>query len=283
MATRRKTLLGLGSLLVGGGAIISTGAFSSVSAQRSVALETADDSEAFLAFEIIDGDHVSETDGTIGFELLTEAKTRFEELVDVRNQGTQTVRSLRFEFEVTGATQSDPAVEEALRITSGSTTIPASDDTNLLVESDQGGAGNDELAPGEAVPFGIVVDLTDTAIDSIDGNPDIALTITADTDGSGGGASGPTGTIDSVSLAQQGNSDWLDVTISVTTDDAGAQLHIESLWPDANPNDVRDETTVSAADGTYSVLGANQVDRVRVTLRSSAGATLDTVTRNWSL
>ncbi len=40
--TRRQTLVGLGGLLIGGGAILGTGAFSSVQAQRSIALETAD-------------------------------------------------------------------------------------------------------------------------------------------------------------------------------------------------------------------------------------------------
>lgn len=190
MATRRTTVIALGGLLAGGGAVLGTGAFDSVEAQRSVALETANDSDAFLAFEIIDDDHVGETGGTIDFDLVAEATTTYEELVDVRNQGTQTVTSLRFEFDVVGADQPDAAVEDAMKITSGEATIDAIDEANLLAVSDAGDAGNDELSPGEAVPFGIAVDLTSVGISSIDGDPEITLTIIAETgdqdDGDGG-------------------------------------------------------------------------------------------------
>lgn len=195
MATRRTTVIALGGLLAGGGALVGTGAFDSVEAQRSVTLETADDSDALLAFEIIDDDHVSETDGTIDFDLVAEATTTYEELVDVRNQGTQTVTSLRFEFDVVGADQPDAAVEDAMKITSGDATIDAIDESNLLVVSDAGDADDDELSPGEAVPFGIEVDLTGGEIGSIDGDPEITLTIIAETgeqdDGDDGGGPAP--------------------------------------------------------------------------------------------
>ena len=195
MVTRRTTVIALGGLLAGAGAVLGTGAFDSVEAQRSVALETAPDSDALLAFEIIDDDHVSETDGTIDFELVGEATTTYEELVDVRNQGTQTVTSLRFEFEVVGADQPDAVVEDAMKITSGDAAIDAIDESNLLAVSDAGDAGNDELSPGEAVPFGIAVDLTSVGISSIDGDPEITLTIIAETgdqdDGDGGDGPAP--------------------------------------------------------------------------------------------
>ena len=193
MATRRTMVIALGGLLAGGGALVGTGAFDSVEAQRSVALETADDSDALLAFEIIDDEHVSETDGTIDFDLVTEAATTYEELVDVRNQGTQVVRTLRFAFDVVGADQPDAVVEDAMRITSGDATIDAIDESNLLVVSDAGDADDDELSPGEAVPFGIEVDLTDVGISSIDGDPEITLTIVADTTAEGESGDGSTG------------------------------------------------------------------------------------------
>jgi hypothetical protein len=182
MVTRRTTVVTFGTLLAGGGAVLGTGAFDTTEAQRSVSLETADDADAFLAFEIIDNEHVSQTGGTIDFELVTAATTTFYDLVNIRNQGTQTVTSLRFEFDVTGGDQPPSAVEDALRIVSGDATIDAVDESNLLIESDAGDADDDRLSPGEAIPFGIEVDLTGS-IDKITGDPEITLTIIADTGG----------------------------------------------------------------------------------------------------
>lgn len=189
MPTRRTLLLGLGGATAGTGALLGTGAFTTVEAERSVALETADDSDAFLGFEVLDEHAVDETDGTIEFDLLADATTRYEGLVNVRNNGTQTVMSLRFEFDVSGAEQPDGAVEDALKVVSGDATIDAIDEANLLLVSDEGGAGDDELDPGEAVPFGIEVDLTGD-IHEVSGDPDTTLTIIADTEGSGGGGGG---------------------------------------------------------------------------------------------
>jgi hypothetical protein len=283
MASRRSVLLALGGLAVGGGALLGTGAFTTVEAERSVALETADDSDAFLGFEILDEHAVDETDGTIAFDLLVEATTRFERLVDVRNNGTQTVRSLRFEFDVTGADQPDAAVEDALRVVSGDATIDAIDDANLLLVSNTGGAADDLLDPGEAVPFGIEVDLTGD-IHEISGDPEITLTVIADTEGGGGGGGdGTMNRINSVSLGG-GTGNDIKVTVQVDTDDSGAELYIRSVRTDGS---LRNETTVNATSGTYTVLGKNQVNgakpvsQVKVTLRSVSGEELQTVTRTW--
>lgn len=186
MPSRRTTVIALGTLFAGGGAALGTGAFDTVEAERSVSLKTAPDSDALLAFEILDEDHVRQTDGTIGFDLVAKAVTTFAELVDVRNQGTQTVTSLRFEFGVTGGSQPPSAVEDALQIVSGDATIDAIDEQNLLALSDAGDADDNELSPGETVPFGIEVDLTGD-ITEITGDPEITLTIIADTGGEGGG------------------------------------------------------------------------------------------------
>ncbi|QKG92002.1 hypothetical protein HPS36_03720 [Halorubrum salinarum] len=182
MPTRRTTVITLGTLLAGGGAVLGTGAFDTIEAERSVSLETAPDSKALLAFEIIDDEHVSQTSGTIDFDLIARATTAFRELVKVRNNGTQPVTLLRFEFDVTGGDQSPGDVEDALRIVSGDATIDAVNEANLLAISDAGDAGNNELSPGEAVPFGVEVDLTGD-VTEITGDPEITLTIVADTGG----------------------------------------------------------------------------------------------------
>jgi hypothetical protein len=262
-------VIALGGLLAGGGTLLGTGAFSTVTAERSVSLQTAGDANAFLGLEVLDDTYVEQTDGTIGFDILAESTTTFADLVNVRNNGTQAVTSLRFAFEVTGADQSDDAVETALKIVSGDASIDAVDEVNLLTESDAGGAADDVLTPGEAVPFGIAVDLIDAE--------DITLTIIADTggenDSSGenpGDGQPDTYEIQTVSVSNGSGND-IDVTITTDTTDPEATLLIESVRsnPPGNQSPIRDSQTVDAVDGTYSVLGSNgdQADEVRVTLR----------------
>ena len=51
---RRNVLIGLGGLVAGGGALIGTGAFDTVEAERTVSVETAGDAAALLAFSPAD-------------------------------------------------------------------------------------------------------------------------------------------------------------------------------------------------------------------------------------
>ena len=194
-------MIALGGLLAGGGTLLGTGAFSTVTAERSVSLQAAGDANAFLGLEILDDAYVEQTDGTIGFDILAESTTTFADLVNVRNNGTQAVTSLRFAFDVTDADQPDDAVETALKIVSGDASIDAVDEVNLLTESDAGGAADDVLTPGEAVPFGIAVDLIDADLEEVTGDPEITLTIIADTGGTSGddeqsGSEGPAPTLE---------------------------------------------------------------------------------------
>lgn len=193
MVTRRNVLVGLGGLVAGSGALFATGAFTTVQAQRTVTIETAGDAGAFLALEAArpNDEYVGTTsDGRIqifldGTDAAAQginrgARSRFENLVNVTNQGTEDVDSLTFQFDVTGADQNDADVEAALKITSGDTTIAADGSQNLVDESVEGGVGDDVLGPGEFVPFGIEVDLLNSNVEDISGNPTITLTITAE-------------------------------------------------------------------------------------------------------
>ncbi|GAA0217881.1 hypothetical protein [Halobaculum roseum] len=67
---RRNILIGLGAVVGGGGALVSTGAFTTVSAERSVEVSTAGDASAFLT---ITGDDQYVTDdsgdGTLTIDL----------------------------------------------------------------------------------------------------------------------------------------------------------------------------------------------------------------------
>ena len=104
---RRKMLAVLGTLS-GGAAIASgTGAFTSVEADRDVAVQVANDSNAFLALNAIgpNAPYMSTSNGQLGINLTgsnnsgisggqgvnTNAVTVFEDMFEVRNQGTQDV------------------------------------------------------------------------------------------------------------------------------------------------------------------------------------------------
>ena len=60
---RRNVLIGLGTVAAGGGAVLGTGAFSTVEASRTVTVDTAGDSAAFLGVSV-NGDYA--TDGEPG-------------------------------------------------------------------------------------------------------------------------------------------------------------------------------------------------------------------------
>jgi hypothetical protein len=171
-----------------------------VEAERTVSVETAGDASAFLALEPArsDSSFVEQTGGTIEIQLdgnnssadglNQEARTRFENLVDVTNNGTQDVTTLDLEIEVTGNNINNSQYEEAFKITVGDTTLnPSSgnpvgilDDQDL--SQNQGGAQN-TLAPGQTAAFGVEINLLDsnTGLDQIDNNADFTLTITAET------------------------------------------------------------------------------------------------------
>jgi len=109
MANRRKFIAGLGALATGSAAAMGTGAFTSVSANRGITVDTADDSGAFLAIEAdstpnaneyvntsggtvsLDFSNTDDTDMGNGTGVNKNATTIFDDLLNITNQGTQTV------------------------------------------------------------------------------------------------------------------------------------------------------------------------------------------------
>ena len=113
---RRKFLIGAGSAAVGSSAIIGSGAFTSVEAEREVSIEVAGDANAFLTItrarddggtaypnaqeyvEVDDNGEVSldftnaeDTEGSSASGINQDAKTIFDNLLDITNNGTQEV------------------------------------------------------------------------------------------------------------------------------------------------------------------------------------------------
>lgn len=109
---RRKFILGTGAAAASGASLLGSGAFTSVSAERSIAVDVVGDADAFLRLGpcTIDGDqqpngayvqgHVDGTmsidlsdsnDQVIGSGVNADALSRFHNVFEVCNQGTQSV------------------------------------------------------------------------------------------------------------------------------------------------------------------------------------------------
>jgi hypothetical protein len=104
---RRKFLVGMGSLAAGGAAVMGTGAFTSVKADRSITVQTAGDASAYLKLEPQPSSpnanaHVeTNPNGTIkinvadtsagGSGVNKNAYTVIRDLIKITNQGTQGV------------------------------------------------------------------------------------------------------------------------------------------------------------------------------------------------
>ena len=190
MANRRNVLIGLGGLVAAGGAALGTGAFTTVTAERSVTVNTAGDANALLAFSAAnDNPYVEVTgddddgEGVIeinldGFEdsnsdanstgLNQNAVTTFDELVTITNNGTRAVDSLSFEIDA-----SDSANDGVLSIVYNGSNIADTDDSGDVISDASSGdvytSGDvlsSNISVGSTVDFGLRVDLLD------DDNPD---------------------------------------------------------------------------------------------------------------
>ncbi|WP_248517379.1 hypothetical protein [Salinarchaeum laminariae] len=64
-ATRRNVLVILGVLTIAGGALFGTGAFTTAEADRSVSIETADDSNAVIGLQAGSSNWVTSEDGQL--------------------------------------------------------------------------------------------------------------------------------------------------------------------------------------------------------------------------
>ncbi len=200
---RRNALIGMGGLVAGAGALVGTGAFDTVEAQRDVTVETAGDADAFLGLEParsalgLGGEDFVDApeDGVIeiqiddpdtdegGAGLNRRAITTFDHLVLITNQGTQDVDEITLEFTESpvdaDTTFSFPVADtDGTDITSDGEVVEHDGAVNILT----GDAAPGSLTPGEGVVFGLRIDLVDGGNDENDlpDDGEYALTITAE-------------------------------------------------------------------------------------------------------
>jgi len=177
---RRKFIIGTGALATGTAAAVGTGAFTSVEANRDVAVNVADDADAFLALNAEEGSNadeyvIGEDDGTIELDFTStdaggqgineDATTIIRELFSIENQGTQDVivfiddapEEPRIGF--FGDTEELDSVDPA---PDGVENDGALSNTSALDPNNLDGAGNEEAAPilgaGESIDdVGVII------------------------------------------------------------------------------------------------------------------------------
>ena len=124
---RRNFLIGVAGTAIGGSALVGSGAFSSVEADRGVTVAVADDNDAYLGLEAVRDDIISDDgdEGQLYLDLGSEttneetdyegegfnreAITEIDGVFRITNQGTETV-DLEIENDVGGleTTLQDP-------------------------------------------------------------------------------------------------------------------------------------------------------------------------------
>ena len=207
MASRRSVLIGLGSLVAGGGALLGTGAFTTVTAERTVNVETAGDASAFLGLTPADRDGSggneyvdSPGDGTIEITLVNNddtdgnasglnqnAKTVFRNLVTITNNGTQDVETVNLEFITgTGNDLSETELDNVFDFTvspsgNGNNGSQSTVDNGADVISDSYYSDDSPLGAGESINFGISINLLDSGISELSADDSYTLQITAET------------------------------------------------------------------------------------------------------
>lgn len=141
---RRNVLIGLGATAAGGGAILGSGAFSQVEADRTVTVSTTGDASALLGLDL-DTSYNGIADGGSGdaiqidiSQLNDNAITTFEDVLTVTNNGSQDVNltvtnvPTALTFEDSGGTDIEGTPQT---LTSGGGSIDITIEVDLVNES----------------------------------------------------------------------------------------------------------------------------------------------------
>lgn len=161
---RRKFLIGLGSTAAASTALVGSGAFSSVEANREMSVEVADDADAYLG--LTSDSHYAVTDnGKLkldfssdnatekgGKGLNKDATTSFTHVFTITNQGTKTVGIQIDRPELSGDGHVHFFVGEQ-----GGATVSDYDRDEMAGELDYDNPSDDArvLKPGDELPVGL--------------------------------------------------------------------------------------------------------------------------------
>ena len=183
---RRKFLATLGAATAGTSGVVGTGAFTSVSADRSVSVQVADDADAFLAMKPSsgpNGEFAAADGGTIALDftdtdaggtgLGTDSVYQFDDVFRITNQGTQPVYVwATFSGASGNFTPDGPDTDIHL--------YPNGDSDDRLRDSDDDVL---YLGVGQSAGIGVYVDTTDVTKDQ-----ELTMTINANAENPASGA-----------------------------------------------------------------------------------------------
>ncbi|MUW14245.1 hypothetical protein GJ633_05920 [Halorubrum sp. CBA1125] len=160
MPTRRQTAVGLVSAALGSAVVSSASVLSDTTATADLRVVVS--SELTLTPGRAGGEYVrtngdGEVEAIVIEQLNQRSISRFEELVEITNNGEVTYDRLAFSFAPAGdgSDGANVAVAETLRVVSADEPTEADSEgrTVLLADSDEA------FAPGDDVTFGMVVNL----------------------------------------------------------------------------------------------------------------------------
>lgn len=184
MLTRRRTVAGLLTVALGSAAVTSGAFLSNTAAGADLRVVVVSDLRLTLAREDMEEyvrtDAEGEVEAIVIEKLNQRSVSTFADLVEVTNNGDVTYDRLAFEF-VAGddaPNGENAAAAETLEVTSESETGTDQQGRTTLL-----GDGTESLAPGDAVAFGIVVNLiassTPGDLDDLPDDTEVVLEITA--------------------------------------------------------------------------------------------------------
>ena len=161
MPTRRQTALALGSMALGSAVVSSASFLSETTAAADLRVVVSSEltlTPGRTGEEYVRTDDDGEVTEIVVEQLNQRSISRFEDLIEVTNNGDVPYDRLEFSFSVAGGDSSGSNVADAdtLRVVSGddvSTEANGQGVTTLLADS------NETFDAGDAVTFGIVVNL----------------------------------------------------------------------------------------------------------------------------
>jgi len=177
--SRRNVLVALGAVVGGGGALVGTGAFTTVSAERSVEVSTAGDASAFLSLQG-DGEYVEDNsgnDGTLTINLGGPGSSGFNQNAITTLDGVVTITNNAQDDSdaAVGVSTEDAGDAEA----NGSATLLVTNDNdeNAAVvtfyvgetgSNDVGDGETETISSGNSAELDVEVDTRDSTLDETD-------------------------------------------------------------------------------------------------------------------
>lgn len=162
---RRNVLVGLGTIVAGGGAALGTGAFSSVEAERSVSISATDDNTANIQLSVDTSSSAISSDGSDSINISGEglnlsAVTTVEEVLEITVNSSANGTSYSIDIYDDTGTSSSITNATSDTSSSGADIQLVANDTASATTND-GSGGFSGLSPGDTVKYDLVFNLRD--------------------------------------------------------------------------------------------------------------------------